>query len=525
MKAFLMHADQDVDFDQEPRAGADALTQDLNLDTVVGAMASGDPFLSALARRALLASLRHPAAIVYRQQALNDCLTNPDAVRAMYALCGEALDAQRRVWGSLGRDSPSTLLGISVNKMKILVGFLVGLRDLAGTHVNAFSSPAFARCLAMLIAELDPDYLRLVDDYLDELSLKGGMLVSAQLTAGNKTGDITLRRGRAQSRLERLLDRSGRSFTVPDRDEAGYRALRDLQDRGLNHVANALAQSLDHVLSFFTALRVELGFYVACLNLNDALESLGAPMSFPTVAAANAGALSGSGLFDIALALTMRRAVIGNDLAADGRSVLMITGANRGGKSTLLRSIGLAQLMMQAGMFVAAASFSASPCDGLFTHFKREEDEELQSGKLDEELARMSAIADHIRPGALLLCNESFASTNEREGSEIARQVVGALRDAGVRVVFVTHLFDLADGFYRERSEATLFLRAERPTGGDRTYKLTEGRPLATSFGEHLYREIFSAVPVSSAPVTGVRTPVTLAAACATWTGRPASPS
>jgi hypothetical protein len=92
-------------------------------------------------------------------------------------------------------------------------------------------------------------------------------------------------------------------------------------------------------------------------------------------------------------------------------------------------------------------------------------------------------------------------------------------------VVFVTHLFDLADGFYRERSEATLFLRAERPTGGDRTYKLTEGRPLATSFGEHLYREIFSAVPVSSAPVTGVRTPVTLAAACATWTGRPASPS
>ena len=45
-------------------------------------------------------------------------------------------------------------------------------------------------------------------------------------------------------------------------------------------------------------------------------------------------------------------------------------------------------------MFVAAESFAANVCAGIFTHFKREEDATMTSGKLDEELARMSAIAE-----------------------------------------------------------------------------------------------------------------------------------
>ena len=100
---------------------------------------------------------------------------------------------------------------------------------------------------------------------------------------------------------------------------------------------------------------------------------------------------------------------------------------------------------MQAGMFVPAESFRASVCNGVFTHFKREEDATMTHGKLDEELGRMSGIADAITPGSLVLCNESFAATNEREGSEIASQVIGALVDSDVTVVFVTHLFELAD--------------------------------------------------------------------------------
>ena len=132
----------------------------------------------------------------------------------------------------------------------------------------------------------------------------------------------------------------------------------------------------------------------------------------------------------------------------------MITGANQGGKSTFLRSVGLAQLMTQCGMFVGAESFRANVCDGVFTHYKREEDETMESGKLDEELARMSEIADQITADCMLLCNESFASTNEREGSEIARQVVEAMLEEGIKVLFVTHMFDLAHGFHERGLDA-----------------------------------------------------------------------
>jgi DNA mismatch repair ATPase MutS len=99
----------------------------------------------------------------------------------------------------------------------------------------------------------------------------------------------------------------------------------------------------------------------------------------------------------------------------------------------------------------------------------------------------MSAIADRIGRHGLMLFNESFAGTNEREGSEIGRQVVRALLDAEVRVFFVSHRFDFADSFRRQRAGSTLFLRAGRGPDGHRDYKLAVQDPLPTSFGEDLY--------------------------------------
>jgi DNA mismatch repair ATPase MutS len=199
-----------------------------------------------------------------------------------------------------------------------------------------------------------------------------------------------------------------------------------------------------------------------------------------------------SGLYDVCLALSVGRSVVGNTHDADHKSLVIITGANQGGKSCFLRAIGLAQLMMQCGMFVAAEFLAAELCTGLFSHYKREEDATMKSGKLDEELGRMSDIVDSIAPNSMLLFNESFASTNEREGSEIARQVVCALLERRIKVFFVTHLYDFAHRLFDREMGGAIFLRAERRSDGTRTFKLIEGEPLETSYGEDLYREIFS---------------------------------
>ncbi|MHB1276405.1 MAG: MutS-related protein, partial [Candidatus Humimicrobiaceae bacterium] len=167
------------------------------------------------------------------------------------------------------------------------------------------------------------------------------------------------------------------------------------------------------------------------------------------------------------------------------------TGANQGGKSTFLRSIGLAQLMMQCGMFVPAEFFCANICERLFTHYKRKEDVTMKSGKLDEELCRMSDILDNLAANSIVLFNESFSATNEREGSEIARQIVSALVEEGIKVFFVTHMYEFAHGFYDKKKENTIFLRAERQIDGSRTFKIAEGEPSQTSHGIDLYNKIF----------------------------------
>ncbi|HBR01821.1 MAG TPA: hypothetical protein DD738_04350 [Ruminiclostridium sp.] len=113
----------------------------------------------------------------------------------------------------------------------------------------------------------------------------------------------------------------------------------------------------------------------------------------------------------------------------------------------------------------------------------------MKSGKLDEELARMSKMADHLKGGALMLFNESFSATNEREGSEICRQITKALIENDVELFSVTHLYAYAAAFLGEKQSQ--FLRAQRLDGGERTFKVVPGEPLQTAFGEDLYHKIF----------------------------------
>jgi hypothetical protein len=494
VKVQLMYADRDFDPDAALPVNEPDLAADLELGTLLGAMADGDKFLYEIARHGLHSGLASPAEITYRQHVLADCVANPGVVRDLYDLAVEGIDADRHVFGFLFRDSPESILGRSRQVMALYLTSLHRIADLAAAHPADFRSEGFTRLFAMLASELTSGYFAEMEDRLAELEFRRGTLMSARLGKGGKgIGYVLRRHPPIRGWRERLpgRNRDAYSFTIPDRDEAGSRALSELTSRAVNDTANALAQSADHIKGFFQLLRAELGFYLGCLNLRGRLLAKGLPVCYPVPAALGTQRLDAGGLYDATLALTLDGPVTGNDVAADGRQLIMITGANQGGKSTLLRSVGQAQLMLQAGMFAPARELTGSACSGVFTHYKREEDATMERGKLDEELDRMSAITDWIRPDGLLLCNESFASTNEREGSQIAREIIRALTEAGIRIVFVTHLYDLAESIHARSDGRVLFLRAERETDGSRTYRLPEGDPLPTSYGEDLYQEAF----------------------------------
>jgi hypothetical protein len=184
----------------------------------------------------------------------------------------------------------------------------------------------------------------------------------------------------------------------------------------------------------------------------------------PAPAPAGERKLSSSGLYDICLALTAGRKIVGNGLDADGRDLIVITGANTGGKSTFLRSLALAQLMMQAGMFVPADRFSAEVCSGVFTHYRREEGVTMESSKLDEELGRMSDIVDRLTQ--MRWCCSMSPSLRQMNGKalEIACQITNALVERGIKLAFVTHLYEFAHDLCERRTKNAIFLRAERHT-------------------------------------------------------------
>jgi hypothetical protein len=508
-EARLRRSDQRLALEQLLPWNEQALAQDLELDVVFSAMALGDAFLFEVAKVAVLSGVTDLDTIRYRQDVLYDCLNDESIVREVYQLAIEAIERERKNYlGFLSR-SPSLMLYRSVEVLQMFVGMLRRLRGIADQHADKFASRGLSRLFSMLREELSDEYFLTIEGHLKRLKFRRGVLISAGLGNGNKATNYLLCKPHEDRRnwLERLLWQTpeGRTFKLHPRDEGGARALSELRGEGISLVANALAQSTDHILSFFEMLRTELAFYVGCLNLRRRLTELLAPTCLPVPMRVGERKLSFSGLYDLSLALSAGRSVVGNDLNADGKDLFVITGANTGGKSTFLRSIGQAQLMMQAGMFVAAKSLSAEVRDSLFTHYKREEDVTMESGKLDEELSRMSEIVDKLSPRSMVLFNESFAATNEREGSGIATQITNALLERGVKVAFVTHLHEFARRLHDRKMGNASFLRAERLPDGSRTFRLIEGEPLQTSYGKDLYDRVFGLErerPVEKGPLS-----------------------
>jgi len=508
MKARLLYRERDFDVKSPLPWQAETLTKDLELTTLFNFMAKGDSLVMEVSEKVVLASFEQDLeAIRYRQNILQDCLNHSSVIRELYVLAAEAVEEGRKQYvGGIFARYPDSVLRHAIEHMEALVGFIKKLRRYSDAHEDKFSSEGWAAFFARLKEELNDDYVAGIEDHLEQLKFRGGMLLSAELGNGNKGLRYVLHRPPPYRRgtwltlflawLKELFPRltllfkaktPDYSFSIDPRDESGARALGELRNRGLGLAADALAQSADHVRSFFNVLRAELAFYIGCMNLHEELVVRKVPVCVASPVAMEERCLSFRGLYDVCLALHLDKPVVGNDADANQKDLVVITGANQGGKSTLLRAIGLAQLMMQCGMFVPAESFCSSISDGLFTHYKREEDTGMKSGKLDEELSRMSGIIDHVTPHSMILLNESFAATNEREGSEIARQIISALIEKRITVICVTHLYELARGFHDRNSANMLFLRAER----ERTYKLIEGEPLQTSFGEDLYKSVF----------------------------------
>jgi len=171
--------------------------------------------------------------------------------------------------------------------------------------------------------------------------------------------------------------------------------------------------------------------------------------------------------------------------------VFVLTGPNRGGKTTFTRAVGQVQMLGQAGVYVPGSAARISPVDRIFTLFPEAEQAQTGMGRLDEEAARLAEIFRAATPHSLVLLNEPLASTSPAEATGIARDLLSGLRLLGARALVVTHLHNLAHELPALNAAiagqgvlGSLVAGAEQPDGEvvTRTYRITPGIPAGQSY-------------------------------------------
>jgi hypothetical protein len=463
---------------------SDNLKADLELYCILEHMANGDKTVFDACEDALMRPMQTLEDISYRQQALSDALRNRDTVYRLYEIAAGTNRFPR--YHPTASDMTGSFEG-AVALIGAYTALLKELRGVAEKQLAAFHSEAFLGLFNMFLRELSDSFFARVQSQLEEIGDINNLLISAKLGSDLKFAAYTLR---YKDKGLRLKWHMAPSYAVDvEKNPAGLHDLHRRRERAIIDATNVLAQTARFLEGFFADLRGQLAFYVGCLNLTHKLTGLEMPFCIPELLPADSSDRFWLGLYDMSLLFTKGSAVVGNDLEAAGKRLYIITGANQGGKSTFLRSIGQAQLMAQCGMPVGAVGFKAPIRRSVFTHFIKEEDRSVESGKLDEELVRMRQIADFLERGSMVLFNESFSSTNEREGSEICRQITKALVESGMEIFSVTHLYTFAASFLGDGQ--TQFLKAQRREDSRRTFKILPGEPAETAFGEDLYRQIF----------------------------------
>lgn len=191
----------------------------------------------------------------------------------------------------------------------------------------------------------------------------------------------------------------------------------------------------------------EVQFYLGYLDFIAPLRRIGLAIELPEVSADDR-TVQAHATFDLALArrqLAAQQSVVTNDLqlAAD-EHLLVISGPNHGGKTTMARTIGQLHQLAALGLPVAGREVKLPLIDHLFTHFEREEDVHNQRGKLQDDLVRVRQILQAITPRSLVILNETFSSTTVDDAVLLARRVLRSLLDRGTRAVFVTFLTELS---------------------------------------------------------------------------------
>jgi DNA mismatch repair protein MutS2 len=238
---------------------------------------------------------------------------------------------------------------------------------------------------------------------------------------------------------------------------------------------DAVFEGVQDELVAFVQLLGDIEFYLGALGLRDTAEAAGLAMSLPELTSPDAPR-SLRGLFNpllLAHGVTPVPCNIDIDRAS---TTVLVTGPNSGGKTRLLQSLGLAQLLAQSGVFVPARAGGLALSPGLVMSLIEETKADQAEGRLGTELVRIRELFERLPPGAMIILDELCSGTNPSEGEEIFELVVRMLARLAPQAFITTHFLAFAARLEREGAIPDLrFLQVELGPEQRPTYQFAPG--------------------------------------------------
>jgi DNA mismatch repair protein MutS len=300
-----------------------------------------------------------------------------------------------------------------------------------------------------------------------------------------------------RANLERVPEDYDRRQTIANGERFVTRGLKELEAR----VLGAEDRILEEESRLFATIRAEVAKHLTRIQKTaDIVAEVDVLATFAQTAERNgyvrpevheefALEIRG-GRHPVVETMMPREKFIPNDIVLDsGGRIMILTGPNMAGKSTLLRQVGLIQLLAQVGSFVPADRARIAICDRIFTRVGASDNLVRGQSTFMVEMQETAAILNGATSRSLVLLDEIGRGTATYDGVSIAWAVTEYLHEwCGAKTIFATHyheLTQLADLLpalvnqnvaVREIGQDIVFLHRLQPGGADRSYGIEVGR-------------------------------------------------
>ena len=298
-----------------------------------------------------------------------------------------------------------------------------------------------------------------------------------------------------------FVDGNIRATVVRTPDDDGTANSTFYLETVINKMLGSLVKKLRDTLTKYANVAIvnisslipEFVYYIRFAEFIGRLTDAGA--RFCEAEVSDSTDMTARGFYNLKLAVNLedKSEIVPNDLDFDtDHTLYILTGANRGGKTTITQAVGQLFALAQGGIYVPAESFAYRPVDCIYTHFPADEDKTMDLGRLGEECIRFKEIYTDCTADSLVLMNETFSTTSFEEGYYIARDSVRALMEKNVRTIYNTHMHKLAsdaEELNRGNEGARVASLIMKSDGGKRSFKVEVASPEGMSYASDIAKK------------------------------------